>query len=301
LTIFSTLATLEIVNYSVKMPKIAKILLALIIVFILAAAFAITWSLYFDKSEDNSNQNQEPQKIAQVKNKKGFKFAVCGDPHSNWKVYEKVLKSAQKKKAEFLINVGDLTRVGAESEYYEGKKLMSEYGYDQYLVIGGHDLTGDGEKWYRKYFGKDYQSWDAGEAHFVVLNNADQKEGISEEQLKWLDEDLMRNDQPLVFIFVHQPIDFPYASPETVGYLTAQSQEREQELAALLKRHKVDAVFAGHLHSYLTYQIEDISAIITGGAGGPLYSLPFLEKTPYHYVLVTVAGNQFDWEMIKVE
>jgi len=284
------------------MPKIVKFLITLLIVSILGAAFAITWLLYFDNPENEQGGNQEQTTTSsKTESKEGFKFAVCGDPHANWDVYEKVLESAEKKGVEFLVNVGDLTRVGAESEYLEGKKLMEEFNYDTYLVMGGHDRISDGTKWYRKYFGRDYYTWNEGDAHFVVLNNSDQKEGIFSDHLKWLDDDLMKNDLPLVFVFVHQPVGFPYASLEMVGYLTAKAQESEQDLANILKRHKIKALFSGHLHSYFPYQFEGISAIITGGAGGPPQKLPFLETTPFHYVLVTVSDNEVDYEMIEVE
>lgn len=283
------------------MPKIAKILLSLLVIFIIIAAFVITWQIYFGNSEDENKQEEQIATLNTIKDKEGFKFAVCGDPHSEWEIYKKVLKSAEKKGVEFLVNVGDLTRVGAESEYLEGKKLMEEFDYDSYLVMGGHDRTNDGEKWYRKYFGRTYHSWDQGGAHFVYLDNSDQEEGIFEDHLKWLDDDLMKNDLPLVFVFVHQPVDFPYASSETVGYKTQKSQESEQDLAEILKRHKIKALFCGHLHSYFPYQFGEISAIITGGAGGPPHELPFLETTPFHYILVTISGDEVGYEMVEVE
>jgi len=280
------------------MLKALKILLTLLLLFIIGAAFAITWMIYF---KDSGNQGERETKFPEVQEDKGdFRFAVCGDPHSNCKVYKKVFQSAQKRKVSFLINVGDLTRVGAESEFYEGKRLMADFPYKTYLVMGGHDMTGEGRRWFRKYFGKDHQSFNQGKAHFVVLNNADQKEGISKDQLDWLEKDLEENNLPLKFVFVHQPLAFPYADPEEIGYLTEKSQEAEQDLVEILKRNHVNVVFAGHLHSYLTYQFGDISAIITGGAGGPIYSMPFLADTPYHYVLVTVKGTEYYPEKIEI-
>jgi len=283
-------------------PKIAKILLVLVLLLIIGAAFVITWRIYFPQKEEQGKTSQIlPQIKTNRQSEDNFKFAVCGDPHSNWTVYQKVLKSAEQKGIKFLVNLGDLTRVGAGSEYYEGKKIMAEFDYPIYLLMGGHDLVGQGEKWYHKYFGEDYGSFNQGKAHFIFLNNADQKLGIPQEQLKWLDSDLAQNDLPLVFVFLHQPIGFPYASPKTVGYLTTQSQESAQDLIGILKRYPVKTVFAGHLHTYLPYEFEGISVIITGGAGGPLYQVPFLEETPFHYVLVNVEGEQFDSEMVEIK
>ncbi len=281
------------------MPKALKILFTLLLLFIIGAAFAITWMVYFKKSDDSGSKEKNLSTVAEEKSE--FRFAVCGDPHANWKVYRKVLESAQKKGVKFLINVGDLTAVGAESEFYDGKKLMADFNYKTYLAMGGHDLVGEGKRWFAKYFGKDYQSFDKGKAHFVILNNADQKEGISRDQLDWVEKDLEKNDLPLTFVFVHQPLAFPYAEAEEVGYLTEKSQEAEADLVEILKRNHVNAVFSGHLHSYLTYQFGDISAIITGGAGGPLYSMPFLSDTPYHYILVTVNGTEFSPEVIELD
>ncbi len=288
------------------MPKFLKILFSLIAIFIVIAAFAITRMVYFDNSDDNQKTEKSNSQETTTETKKEtsgeeFKFAICGDPHSDWETYETILKDAEKKDVEFLINLGDLTRVGAESEYLEGKSLMAEFEYDTYLVMGGHDRVGNGETSYQKHFGKDYYSFNEDDAHFVVLNNSDQKEGIPADQLKWIENDLTKNKKQFTFVFAHQPIGFPYANSKTVGYLTEESQKTEQDLIDIVKQHKITMFFAGHLHSYFPYEFEGISAIITGGAGGPPHELPFIENTSFHYVLGTIKDDKFDYEVVEME
>ncbi len=56
--------------------------------------------IYFDNSDDNQkteeNNTQEVVKEDKKSSEEGFKFAVCGDPHANWDVYEKVFKVLKK-------------------------------------------------------------------------------------------------------------------------------------------------------------------------------------------------------------
>ena len=70
-------------------------------------------------------------------------------------------------------------------------------------------------------------------------------------------------------------------------------------LEALFAKYKVNIVFAGHEHLYLRKVVNGIVHIITGGGGAPLYAED-KEGGFYHFVLVTVDGNEVTGKVIDI-
>ena len=60
-----------------------------------------------------------------------------------------------------------------------------------------------------------------------------------------------------------------------------------EQLVAILGRHHVSAVFASHIHGYLTDDLDGVPEYITGGAGAEL-DMP---ESGFHYLLCTVAAD----------
>ena len=70
----------------------------------------------------------------------------------------------------------------------------------------------------------------------------------------------------------------------------------------ILKEYPVDQIYSGHVHTYLSYDIEDTPAIITGGGGALPQSIMGGEKSAYyHYIKVTVTEDEFSNEVFKIE
>jgi len=66
----------------------------------------------------------------------------------------------------------------------------------------------------------------------------------------------------------------------------------------------VDIVFNGHDHDYERSVINNITYVVTGGGGAPLYDVGhsswtvYSEKT-YHYCLLNVTSEQLTLQAIK--
>ena len=151
-------------------------------------------------------------------------FGICADVHHSkdfderWRL-EKFLAEAKERKADFIIQLGDLTSFSDEGR--EIAKLFNSFEGPHYHVLGNHETEFSDKAAVLEMLGqKDkYYSFDAGDYHFIVLDTNYEKQGdkfldyncrrhdfsncyINPEQLAWLDADLASTDKRCL-IFMH--------------------------------------------------------------------------------------------------
>ena len=151
-------------------------------------------------------------------------FGICADVHHSkdfderWRL-EKFIAEARERKADFIIQLGDLTSFSDEGR--EIAKLFNSFEGPHYHVLGNHETEFSDKATVLEMLGqKDkYYSFDAGDYHFIVLDTNYEKQGdkfldyncrrhdfsncyINPEQLAWLDADLTSTDKRC-FIFMH--------------------------------------------------------------------------------------------------
>ena len=102
---------------------------------------------------------------------------------------------------------------------------------------------------------------------------------------------------------MHRPIDIPYANKIDVSDgATKAAKESYANFRELLKKYKVTEIFAGHIHIYFSYRLENVPVIITGGAGSEP-NLPFWESVGSfnHYIMAKVRTDSYTTKIIEIE
>ncbi|MDU1890166.1 MAG: calcineurin-like phosphoesterase family protein [Dysgonomonas sp.] len=145
--------------------------------------------------------------------------------------------------------------------FAEYTKHITQIGAPIFAVIGNHDhnekVTKDegSDADFKANFGPTYYSYNIGDVHFVVLDDvyyegrANYKGRITEQQLKWLEEDLKYvSKDKLIILGVH--------IPTLRRYNTNSKIENNQELYDLLDGYKVH-ILSGHHHANVTTTISD--------------------------------------------
>jgi predicted phosphodiesterase len=250
------------------------------------------------KKEKSSSQDK---KEVQESLEPSFSFIVCGDSHGNKEVYQKIIQEANESQAKFLVDLGDITRVGAESEFENFKSLVNNLKIPYYIVIGNHDVL-NGDTFFKKYFGDTYYSWDCDDVHFVVLDNVTDENAFNIEQLDWLENNLQSHKDNLVFIFVHKPVKCPFISSDLLEFEGEKSEQQIDRFLNIAKKYKVDKIYSGHIHNQLDYSQAGIPIGITGGAGGPIHNVPiFGQGEFFHYILVKIEDMGYTEEVVRVE
>ena len=149
---------------------------------------------------------------------------------------------------------------------------------------------------------EEYYSFNYGPVHIPVLHTY--WEGFDEnytEQVNWLIEDLTTHeDYEWTVVMMHRPpfSSFPRNWEEDPGWY----QEINDSFVPIFEQFQVDAVLTGHEHAYERLFKENVTYIISGGAGSWLNSVfPEYEVEPhvyaestFNFVYYNLYENQFD-------
>lgn len=231
------------------------------------------------------------------------RFAVVGDNHGDNPIYRQILDEIQKQPLDFLVNVADTSEEGTEAEFVAVKQLESALPYPVYHIVGSHDIKTDpSRETFTGAFGSaPWTSFDRGEVHFIMLDNADRKVGFPAASLDWLAKDLADHRQSTILIAYHRPFDLPLG--QVIGDdETAASRVTNRRFKQIIAEYPVKFIFSSHLHTYLPYTVNDIPAVVTGGGGDPAQVvLGGAKNNLFHYLLVSVQNGRVTTEVKRVQ
>lgn len=213
-----------------------------------------------------------------------YRFAVIADTHVNQSEDQAssffplnrlanprtrhVVEMIERMKPEFVLHLGDIVHpVPALPTYGQAARnffdLLEPLSMPVHLTPGNHDVgdkpvktapvgtvTSEYVRLYESTFGKSWFSWDQGDAHFVVINAQLINSGLDEEDehRRWLESDLAEHAGQRIFVATHYP---PYVSePDEPGNYDNIDEPGRSWLLGLLRRHRVEAVFCGHVHNF---------------------------------------------------
>ncbi len=110
---------------------------------------------------------------------------------------------------------------------------------------------------YERHFGPGHYSFDHNGLHVVVMNSSLVNSGSEPEraQRDWLEQDLAEHADGRTFLFSHYPpiID---TEDETTHYDNYDEPGRSW-LLNLVRKHKVEAVFSGHVHQFFYNRVGE--------------------------------------------
>lgn len=271
---------------------------------ILAVIFSIVGFLILENILPIGDGNWNEKQINKInsENSSGrFCFAVMGDNKNGFSTFNNIIDDVNNKKPLFAIDVGDLVYDGEKGKYriFYDTILKSEVPF--LVGIGNHDITEGGRANYFDIFGNFYYSFSYNNSLFIVLDNANQV-NIDPQQMKFLDDELKKNFENK-FVFMHVPPFDPREYVKIFGFNQSvehrmSDQENAKEFMDLVSKYNVTNVFASHIHGYFNETRENISYIITGGAGGEMVTAD-PQHYFYHYIETCVNGGNVTYNVVK--
>ncbi len=229
-----------------------------------------------------------PSTVAELPDSGGagaYRFGVIGDPEDGIEVFERSLVDMKERGCAFAVICGDLVKEpnAAAYDYFLAEFAEGGFPGPVFTVLGNHDARRGDDRLFRSHFGPPDFAFEFRNDLFVLIDNA---RGMTEESKRFLEETL-REKRPgarRAFVFAHCPF-FRVAHHGTKMEPTPTAWFVEAE--RLFARHRVDAVFAGHLHGYRREVRDGVLHVVTGGAGGWLDE----PEAFNHYVVVDVDGE----------
>lgn len=206
----------------------------------------------------------QEKKKPEVKSKVVLRFLMVADSHSDNKNLAKALEQgkSQYPDIKFILGLGDYTEVGTITELKDAKKEFDLASLRYFLLPGDHDLWDARDKSippqsnFNQVFGPSYQSFSDSGYSFFLLYNSDNYQGLSEDQLSWLDKELEKaknEDSKGIYVFAHVPLYHP-SSDHVMGRVEEKLKRQAKNLIFTLKGAGVKAVVAGDTHYFSSYE-----------------------------------------------
>ena len=222
---------------------------------------------------------------------------LVSDTGSNNLVLRDVIKNAMNaNKYDFVMYLGDLTVNASGTAFYwmlnDIKPLLNNTPL--YTIPGNHDVTRrigltkkhfKDKALYETVMGQRYYWFGYGNTLFITLDSSD--ETLDENQLVWF-EDTLKKIRPLFkncVIFGHVPP--ANTRPDYFGDHITQ-EETTKQFEQIIKKHKINAMFFGHVHFFSKGKFANIDFWTTPSSGQSIRN-PELPK--YGYVNVKIGKN----------
>ena len=240
-----------------------------------------------------------------------FRFAVMGDTRDysgdgiNVKTMKAILEKIKQEKVDFIVVTGDMITGSAKSSIHlnrlkKWKGIIERYGISFYIGVGNHEIESElSENIVRSVFEMPENgpsgfkeliySFDYKNAHFVMLDTEafNNFHAIGEVQLKWLKEDVEKNQKKTIFIFGHDPA---YPVYNHIGSSLDKYAVERDELWGIFKKYKVSAYICGHEHLYNMSIHDGVYQIIAGG-GGAHIAAPVEKGGFYNFIVIDVKDD----------
>lgn len=157
-------------------------------------------------------RNLNPKNINNLKSKApkdSFNFIVISDSQRSYDELDDFVKRANSyKDISFVVLNGDITDFGLQDEYVWITERMQKLSSPFIVVIGNHDMLGNGREIYKQMFGPENFSFSYAGYSFIFLNTNSREARPNEilPDTSWLQREL--NSTPLqesIFVLAHIP------------------------------------------------------------------------------------------------
>jgi len=132
---------------------------------------------------EEKDRNQNIKNIELLRSKTqgdSFSFVVISDPQ---RFYDEMDDFVQKVNdyhgISFVVLTGDITDFGLRSEYFWISDRLQKLKFPFIVVIGNHDMLGNGRELYNQMFGPENFSFNYSDYRFIVINSNSREAGYN--------------------------------------------------------------------------------------------------------------------------
>ena len=159
---------------------------------------------------EEKDRNQNIKNIERLQSKAqndSFRFVVISDTQ---RFYEEMDDFVEKVNSypgiSFVVLNGDMTDFGLRSEYLWMSDRLQKLAFPFFVVIGNHDMLGNGRELYKQMFGPENFSFKYSDHKFIVLNSNSKEVGYNGTlpDTTWLQKELsVTPSQEKIFVLAH--------------------------------------------------------------------------------------------------
>ena len=233
------------------------------------------------------------------KKRDDFSFIVFGDNKNSITTFNRIVKKINREDVLFAIDDGDLVFDGEMEKFRFFIQQIRHLKKPLFTVIGNHEVRERGKANYYDLFGPYYYSFSVGNTYFIMLDDSNEDD-IDPWQLEWLKKELEAGkNYKHLFVFMHVPLFDPRKGDRKKGH-SLSDITLANKLNELFDKYPITMLFASHIHGYFKGVWGKTPYIITGGAGAELFGTNPMHYF-YHYIKVSIKGNEVTYKVIKVK
>ncbi len=244
--------------------------------FVLILAFVgFTVLVIFDIKERGLAPKNPDAESSPTAKQEILKVGFVADSENDNVNLQKALDQLKAQNVNFVVFLGDLTRLGQTADLVKVKQILDASGMKYYVTAGDHDLwasrnAGEDALFnFNNVFGRSSQVINSNNVVFTIIDNSDIYRGISESDWLMLGESLSKRGPvtpKLVFVLSHMTPYHPQSS-HIMGSETASVAVQAKRYMALLDANNVDGLITGDLHFFAQYNSPaNVVKITTIGA-----------------------------------
>ncbi len=226
-------------------------------------------------------------------------FAVVGNINNSIGLFErKMIPMLNRADPDFLVSAGNAVSGAGEDKYRALYRTLSHLEMPFVLTTGEKEAGAFRSFNFYEHFGPFFHGFQAGESQFLFLDSTNPD--TYPFQIHWLEQQLRDPSPSHRFVFIGHPL-FPAtrSSPIDSDDLYLADTGFRDRLHDLFREHGVDAVFSSNLHLFDRQELDGVTYVVTGGAGGLVLND---DTSFYHYVDVRVSdgGVQIEVERLDI-
>jgi len=243
-----------------------------------------------------------------------FKICVMGDNRPDFfgiSEFPQIMRRVVEESPNFIINVGDI--VMSPTDYWQWDRFFYDIrncatiGAAYMIGIGNHEwdeytIIPDKGKTYKTYvnfpYKENYYAFNYSNVAFISIdtNEGEMTPSQLQDVEKWLDAANKSSKIDWVIVYGHHPM----------YDVDGRNSRVADKFEALFKKYNVDMYLAGHHHHYARLRVENLTYIISAGAGAELdiniqNESPFLIKSAimFHYCKFEFNGKSLNVKIIS--
>jgi len=159
---------------------------------------------------EEKDRDQNIKNIERLHSKEpndSFRFVVISDCQRFYDEMDEFVEKINRYPGiSFVVLNGDITDFGLRSEYLWISQRLQKLSFPFLVVIGNHDMLGNGRELYKQMFGPENFSFNYSGHKFIALNSNSQEVGHngSLPDTTWLQHELSSTpSQEKIFVFAH--------------------------------------------------------------------------------------------------
>ena len=229
-----------------------KILFLISTIFFLACEDMFDYSTYvIDFDSENINVNQTNiERLLEKNANDTLRIAFTGDTHRFFDEFEGYVNAVnnvnKNNPIDFVIHAGDIADFGLPQQYLWANSYLLDLDCPYFVVLGNHDMVGNGSLAYSEMFGEYDFSFIYADIKFVFVNTNSREFSFNGEvpDINWLDSQLQPSDDftNVVVIFHVPPMGADFDSTLEEDFHTT-----------IAKYNNVLFTIHGHLHDHEVY------------------------------------------------